>query len=391
MNRKARVPIVALMAGGIALAGFLLGRDHADGAALVLYGNVDIREVELAFRQPGRVSGLTVDEGASVREGELLAELDDTPYRDMMLAAQASVAQAVAELEKLRSGSRSQEIAQAREAVRQAEAAAIEAEREHERQNSLVESGAVSARAADVARSARDRSRAALAAARQALSLLLEGARQEDIAVAEARLAAAEAQLAQARTALADTRLVSPSDAVVSTRMREVGSMVTANTPIYALSLQEPVYVRAYVSQPQLTRLRPGGAVTIMIDGSDERLAGTVGFISPRAEFTPKSVETAELRTDLVYRVRIVVPGGARILRQGMPVTVQVDEGGVSVPTLAPLGTALPPIPSLQLSPRGGEGNMPPSPVCGRGAGERVGAVPALGRPGGGESAGRTP
>ena len=160
---------------------------------------------------------------------------------------------------------------------------------------------------------------------RDALRLTEIGPRKEDIAAAEARLAAAEAQLAQAETALADTRLAAPLDGVISARVRETGSMVSNASPIYTLSIQEPIYVRAYVSQTQLTHVRPGSAVTVYADGTPETFKGTIGFISPKAEFTPKSVETTELRTDLVYRVRVVLPGAARALRQGMPVTVEVD------------------------------------------------------------------
>ena len=106
--------------------------------------------------------------------------------------------------------------------------------------------------------------------------------------------------------------------------------MATNATTVYTLSLQEPIYVRAYVSQIQLTRVQPGSAVTVTADGTPEAFKGTIGFISPKAEFTPKSVETAELRTDLVYRVRIVLPGAAKALRQGMPVTIAVDAKPVS-------------------------------------------------------------
>ncbi|MCU7373788.1 HlyD family efflux transporter periplasmic adaptor subunit [Paucibacter sp. O1-1] len=130
--------------------------------------------------------------------------------------------------------------------------------------------------------------------------------------------------MAQAETALADTRLNAPADGLIAARVREAGAMAAVGSPVYTLSLQDPVYVRAYVSQTQLSGLQPGSAVTVTADGSRERFKGTVGFISPKAEFTPKSVETTELRTELVYRVRIAVPGAARALRQGMPVTVEL-------------------------------------------------------------------
>lgn len=318
-------PIALLaIAAGAAGAHAWWGRSPAEEAPLRLYGNVDIREVELAFRQGGRIARLLADEGRSVRRGELLAVLDDQPYRDALLAVQAARAQAQAELDKLRRGSRPQEIAQAEEAVRQAEAVALEADRQQMRQTALLSGGATTQRAVEAATSARDQGLAALTAARHSLSLRREGTRREDIEAAEARLALADAQLAQARTALDDARLSAPADGVVSARVREAGSMVASGTPVYTLSLQEPVYVRAYVGQAQLTRLQPGSAVTVSADGTAQRFAGTVGFISPRAEFTPKSVETTELRTELVYRVRIAVPGAAQALRQGMPVTVEL-------------------------------------------------------------------
>jgi HlyD family secretion protein len=110
----------------------------------------------------------------------------------------------------------------------------------------------------------------------------------------------------------------------VLTRVREPGSMVSAAAPVYTLSLRDPVYVRAYVGERQLGQVVPGTAVTVRSDSSDKTYQGQVGFVSPRAEFTPKSVETTELRTDLVYRLRIVVADPDDALRQGMPVTIQV-------------------------------------------------------------------
>ncbi len=318
------IPLVLLLAGA-AIAGHLWWQQsHPELVQLKLYGNVDIREVEMAFRQSGRIARLNYDEGTPVRSGDILAELDPQPFADAVALAQANKAQAQAELQKLTAGSRPQEIAHAEQAVAQAEAAMTEAQRQYERQSKLYSGRAITQSAFDAARSTRDQAQAALAAAKETLSLRREGARREDIAAAKARVEAAEAQLAQTRTALADTRLAAPSDALVSARLREVGSMVGTSVPVYTLSLQEPVYVRAYVSEPQLPRLRPGAAVVVHADGTSESLKGTVGFISPRAEFTPKSVETKDLRTDLVYRVRIVVPGGAKLLRQGMPVTVEV-------------------------------------------------------------------
>lgn len=322
-TRWIALAVVVIAVGGLSL--FWLMHDRSNPDVLRLYGNVDIREVELAFRQPGRMVSMALDEGDAVTVGTVMARLDATPYREKLAAAEAEFRAAQAELDKLRSGNRPQEIAQVQERVRQAQAASREAGRNFARQSTLLESGASSQRTVDAARAVRDQAAADLASAKAALSLARDGFRSEDVAAGEARVAAAEAALAQARTALADTELVAPSDGTVIARVREPGSMVASSTPVYTLSLRDPVYVRAYVSEPQLGRIAPGAKVQVHTDSSTKVYHGQVGFISPRAEFTPKTVETTDLRTDLVYRLRVVIADADQGLRQGMPVTVDVD------------------------------------------------------------------
>lgn len=322
-----RLVPVLLLAVAIGAGWVWLQRQEEGGTDLVLYGNVDIREVEMAFRQPGRLASMNYDEGDAVEPGALLAELDAQPYQEALALAEAETRQARVELEKRQRGNRVQEIAQAEQAVRQAEAAHRFSVSEYQRLQALVASGAITRLSFDQARSARDQAAAELASARQSLALVKEGSRREDIAAAEARLAGAQAALAQARTALADTRLVSPARAVVLSRVREPGSMVNASTPVCTLSLHDPVYVRAYVGERHLGRTVPGARVTLRTDSSGRVYQGQIGFVSPRAEFTPKSVETTDLRTDLVYRLRIVVSDADDSLRQGMPVTVHVGTG----------------------------------------------------------------
>ena len=319
------IAVVVLAVGGALAFWLTRGNDKPD--SLRLYGNVDIREVQLAFRQPGRVMQMAFDEGDAVSAGARLAALDAQPYRDALAAAQAQVQVAQAELAKLRRGLRPQEITQAREALRQAQALHIETERNFQRQSGLLVSGASSQRTVDAARTARDQASASVEAARAALSQASEGFRKEDIAAAEARLSAAQAAAAQATTSLADTELMAPSDGTVIARVREPGSMVASQSTVYSLSLDKPVYVRAYVGESDLGRIAPGTAVRVRSDSSEKVYRGQIGFISPRAEFTPKTVETTDLRTALVYRLRIVIDeadsDGA--LRQGMPVTIEVD------------------------------------------------------------------
>jgi len=309
---------------------FLL-RDKTDDTTLRLYGNVDIREVALAFRQPGRLTEMLFDEGDQVMAGEMMAQLDAEPYRNQLAIAEAELQAAQAEVDKLHSGNRPQEVLQAEAAVAQSQANYQEAERQYQRQSALVESGATSQRAVDAAVAMRNQTAANLAAAKASLSLVVAGFRDEDIAAGEARLAKAQAAVSQARTALADTDLIAPSDATVLARVREPGSMVASSSPVYSLSLRDPVYVRAYVSEPNLGHIAPGTQVRVFTDSSDQAYQGQIGFISPRAEFTPKSVETTDLRTDLVYRLRITVNDPNQNLRQGMPVTVEVDRNDMQI------------------------------------------------------------
>ena len=322
-----RILIIAAVIVIIGAGWLWMQRGSRDGDALNLYGNVDIREVQLAFRQPGRVAQMLFDEGDHVEPGAHMATLDAQPFEEALAAADAAVAVAQADLDKLRRGLRPQEIAQAQEALNQALAVARDTERNFDRQSQLLASGAASQKTVDAARTARDQAAASVKAARAAHSQATEGFRKEDIAAGQARLAAAQAARAQAATALADTVLLAPGTGTIIARVREPGSMVVSQSPVYSLSLDAPVYVRAYVGEPDLGRIAPGMRVRVRSDSSDKTYQGQIGFISPRAEFTPKTVETTDLRTDLVYRLRIVVTNADAALRQGMPVTIEVEAG----------------------------------------------------------------
>jgi HlyD family secretion protein len=320
-------PIIALLVVLLGVGGYYalngLG-DGENGGNLTLYGNVDIREVQLGFRVAGRLAEMHVEEGDAIAAGQLLAVLEDTPQKESLAIADAGVAQAAAQLKLLQQGARPQEIEQARAAVEEAEAGLANAEHEFTRQAELVKQELSSERLLDQARSSRDQWAARLSQSREGLDLAEEGFRSEEIEKAVAALAAAQAQSDRAATQLSDTRLFAPSSGVVMTRVLEPGAMVGVGTPAYALSLTEVVYVRAYVDEPNLGHVKPGAKVVVTTDTEGREYEGQVGFISPRAEFTPKSVETPALRTDLVYRLRIVVKNSDDMLRQGMPITVTI-------------------------------------------------------------------
>ncbi|MBD9498005.1 MULTISPECIES: secretion protein HlyD [Ensifer] len=293
----------------------------------VLYGNVDIRQVSLGFRVSGRIASLGVDEGDVVKPGDVLATLDAAPFEQAVAAAQADLGALRANLAKLRAGARPTEIAQARATHEERLADLENANLAYERARQLRPNGTISQANLDEANANRAAAAARATSAREALALIEEGSRIEDIEAAQAQVLAAEAKLESARTSLADTQLFAPSAGTVLSRVREAGAIVAPSDTVYVVSLNEPVWVRAYVAEPDLGRVHPGMAVEVTSDSApDHRYKATVGFISPVAEFTPKSVETPELRTDLVYRLRIVVDKPGPDLRQGMPVTVHLPE-----------------------------------------------------------------
>lgn len=331
MKRRLIVALVVL----VGLGGFSwqiglferLGLVAPKDTTLSLYGNVDIRQVELGFRVAGRIAELRLQEGDRVKKGDLLATLDDRPFMDALDVANADHAAREADLRKFSTGARPQEIAQARANVAEREATFANANRLVERRSVLVRDGNVSREAYEDAVRARDEARARLQSTRESLKLVTAGFREEDVESAKATLAAAAARVETAKTSLADTQLYAPDDGIILSRVREPGAIVAAGATVYTLSLIDPVWIRAYVSEPQLGRIAPGMKVQVFTDSAPGKpYTGQIGYISPIAEFTPKTVETADLRSDLVYRLRVIVTNADQGLRQGMPVTVRLAE-----------------------------------------------------------------
>jgi membrane fusion protein YbhG len=326
-SRRLLLGALVILAVLIALGTFLwrLRGANDPNAAFSLSGNVDVHQVELAFRVSGRISAVKVQEGDKVSAGQVLAELDPVPFQTDVDSAKADVAQAQAQLDKTRRGFRVEEVAQARATVAQRAADLQNAQITLRRQEQLVAAGLVTHQQIDDAQARVNMSEAALAAARDQLTLEVRGSRIEDIEAQEAMLASAQARLEKAQTALADATLLAPSNGIISVRARELGAIVQAGQTVYTLTLNDPVWIRAYVPQPRLGRIKPGMSVKVTTDSMPGRqYAGTVGFISPEAEFTPKTVQTEQVRDDLVYRVRVIAGDPDNVFRQGMPVTVLI-------------------------------------------------------------------
>lgn len=302
---------------------------HENAGHLVLLGNIDVRQVNLAFKVPGRLEVVTVEEGDRVSTGQLVAALEKEDFEDEAHLARSRVAGSTAILEELETGTRSEEIEQARALVNQSDAALELAQVTLKRQEELAARDFASHQAHDEAQARVDEAKARLKFAQQTLELAETGPRDEDIAQARAQLAADQAALSLAERRLEDASILAPNEGAILTRVLEPGAIVAPGETVYTLSLASPVWVRTYVEEPDLGRIFAGMKAEVHTD-SGGIYAGQIGFISPVAEFTPKTVETRELRTSLVYRLRVIVDNPDKLLLQGMPVTVilKSKEGG---------------------------------------------------------------
>src|SRR4030095_6388468 len=323
--------IVLLILIGAATVGLTwwLTRRENNSRELVFHGNVDLRQVQLSFNNSERIAAVLVQEGVRVRKGQLVARLETRRLEPQVAQAEAQAAAQRQVVQRLRSGSRPEEIAQARANVESAKADAVNARQQYERIKSAAEMSAgraVRQQDVDSAKAALQVAEAKLAVNERALELAVIGPRKEDIAEAEARLGGNEAQLALRRQQLVDAELLAPMDAVVRTRILEPGDMASPQKPVFSLAITDPKWVRAYVSESNLGKIHEGMAAAVAVDSfPSRRFEGWVGFISPVAEFTPKPVQTEELRTSLVYEIRVFVKDPSDELRLGMPATVYLN------------------------------------------------------------------
>jgi HlyD family secretion protein len=350
--------LAAAAAGGYA---WWLNRPKPPATQLTLYGNVDLRQVELAFNNNERIAAVLVQEGDRVHKGQLLARLDTGRLEPQLAQADAQVAAQRNVVERLHNGNRPEEIAQARANVESAKADAANALRQYERFKSLAPKGAASQQDFENSKAALDVADAKLAVNQKALDLELAGPRKEEIAENEARLKGNEAQAAYLHQLLSDAQLLAPLDAVVRTRILEPGDMSSPQKPVFSLAIVDPKWVRAYVTERDLGHVHPGMEAAVAVDSfPDRRFEGWVGFVSPVAEFTPKPVETTELRTSLVYEVRVFVKDADDVLRLGMPATVFLALELAGKTDSAASLSATPPSPGAAPAP-----NTPPSATSG--------------------------
>jgi len=293
---------------------------------LQLYGNVDIRQVAVAFYDTGRIKDILVHEGDRVKTGQLLAELDPVRLQADLKRKEAELVQQQQIVTRLEHGSRPEEIQEARDKVKSLQAQVNDARVTYERLQRMYVKKSVARQQVDDAQAGYLSLQHQLQAAQQVLALAVKGPRIEDIAAAKAKLHAEEAAVTLAKRKLEDSKVYAATDGVIQDRIMEPGDMTFPNAPVLTLARTNPVWVRAYVPEPDLGKIWQGMTATISTDSfPGKKYKGWVGYISPTAEFTPKNVESPELRTRLVYQVRVYACDSQGELRLGMPATVTFD------------------------------------------------------------------
>jgi HlyD family secretion protein len=324
---KKRLTLIMLAAVALAAAVvFLVRRQQGDDNRIKLSGNVEITSVEASFRIPGRVVERLVDEGEQVHAGQVIARLDDSTLSKEVSLRQADVHAAEAVLAELVAGSRTEEIGQAEAVLSRAEAEATRADADWKRVRNLFEREVVSRRDLDNARAATDSARAGVRQARETLALARKGPRRERIDQGRARLHEAKAALAIARENLSYAILTSPLPGMVMAKHVEPGEQVAAGTPIVTIGDLAHTWVRAYIGESELGRVKLGQKARVSIDSyPGKQFPATVSFIASEAEFTPKSVQTATERVKLVYRVKITIPNPAGTFKPGMPADAEIE------------------------------------------------------------------
>lgn len=277
MKKKLLLLIILIVA--LIGASFYFSRPKEDENVLTLYGNIEIRQVDLGFRVEGKIKKMIVEEGDYVKKNQLLGYLDDTTYR-------ATYEKSLADIKMYK-------------------ALNINSEEQYQRNIPLCADGTTSKQDCDKLLNTKNGSKASL----------------------EAAIASSK----EAKKNLEDTRVYAPDDGVIMTRIQEPGAVVEPSQPIYTMAKSKPIWVRAYIPEAQLANIKYGMKARVLTDtidpntGEKRAYTGWVGYISPVAEFTPKTVETTDLRTDLVYRIRVYIYEVDEYLRQGMPVTIKFD------------------------------------------------------------------
>jgi HlyD family secretion protein len=329
---KKRIPIIiAIIVVAAAFAGYKYTRssDKQNANTLKLSGNIETIEAEVSFKIAGRLEKRLVDEGDTVKAGQLVAVIDSTELQDQVRLQRAQANAAQEDLRELVAGSRPEEIASGEAALAQAQADEQRLRADRERYTFLYKKELISTQAYDAAVTAHEVAVAKVRDASERLTLLRKGPREEKIAQARARLDSARQSLAVADTRLGYVTVNSPTTGVVLAKHVEPGEYVSAGTPIVTVGQMDKVWLRAYVDETDLGRVKLGQSVCVTTDTYPGRqYLGRIGFISSEAEFTPKMVQTQKERVKLVYRIKIDIDNPNMDLKPGMPADATIQLAG---------------------------------------------------------------
>ena len=325
---KRILPLLMVAAVGVAVVIYYPRLQKAEGppTELRLSGNIEAHESVVGFKVQGRIVELPVEEGQWVEQGAVLARLEDKEFRQQIAVDEAAVRVREANLTLAEAGARRQEIEAAQQTVVEAQADLDQRKLDLERAETLYRRDVISAEQRDLAATALKRAQAAYDRARERLNQLQEGTRAEEIAIARSSVQQAREVLEMSQIRLGFTVLRAPRSGVVLVRQAELGEVVSAGTPVVTLADLDRVWVRAYVNETDLGRIRQGQAVRVRTDTfPSKNYNGRITFIASKAEFTPKTVETHKERVTLVYRMKIDVENPNHELKPGMPADVFIE------------------------------------------------------------------
>jgi HlyD family secretion protein len=314
----------------IGLLGFLGWKIYQDRLVKeetkVYFGNVDTRTVTLGFKFLGKIEKITKDEGETVKKGEALVFLDDTNLRHSLKEIRAQINAAKAQLQKLQIGFRKEEVQEAKASFQEAKANLANANDIYTRQKNLYKAKATSEKNFNNPKFAYEKAQATLEKAQAIYTLRKNGSRKEDIEIQQSKLQALLFQEKIIEQNIKDSTLFSPVNGVILTRFKEPGSVVNPSESILEIAKEDEFWIRAYVDEKHLGEIHRNEEMFIYTDSRKQPYVGKISFISPIAEFTPKNIQTEALRSDLVYRFRVIVQNPDKKIRQGMPVTVKPKE-----------------------------------------------------------------
>jgi HlyD family secretion protein len=337
---KRRIAILIVLAALIVAGVYLyprLTKDSKPQNELVLSGNIEAHESLVSFKVQGRIVELPVEEGQSVQAGALLARLDVDDYRQRVLIDEANVRVRQSNLALTLAGTREQEIKAAQQTMLDAQADMQQKKLDYDRAQRLFSEDAISAQDRDLADTALKRAQATFQAAEQKYNEALEGSRKEDIAIAQANLKEASANLGMSRVNLDYTILRAPTAGVITVRQAELGEVVVPGTPVVTLADLDHIWLRAYVAETDVGRVRWGQDAVITTDTyPHKQYHGRISFIASDAEFTPKSVQTYKERVTLVYRIKIDIDNASHELKPGMPADAHITLAANTTPTQTP-------------------------------------------------------